>query len=157
MNCHTLQQPTHSSSKSTCEQLNPEDDSVPGFRVEPPRPLETSSVHQDSECGSTWSRVMGDSAVPGRVCNSVHVGNPYTSRKKGFSHSNIPQFGAVDLRNGVDSSDQNQPSDGPVPSQSNDQEEVSSIIILKEHTILNNTVLFHLISHIYLISVTSFL
>jgi hypothetical protein len=95
---------------------------VPGFRVEP-RP----SV-QDSECGSTtWNKMMGDSdhaAVPDRLCNSVHVGNPYTSRKKGFSHSNIPQFGAVDLRrNGVD---QNQPSDRPVvSSQSRDQEEVN--------------------------------
>jgi hypothetical protein len=64
---------------------------------------------------------MGDSdhaAVPVRVCNSVHVGNPYTSRKKGFSHSNIPQFGVADLRNGVDNAEQNQP---PVSSQRKNQ------------------------------------
>ncbi|TVU01352.1 hypothetical protein EJB05_53195 [Eragrostis curvula] len=116
-----MKQPTHTNSKSTCEKFNPED-SVPGFRVEP-RALETSV--QVPECGSTWNNMVGDSdhaAVPTRVCNSVHVGTSFTSRKKGFSISNIPQFGAADLRNGVDNADQNQPSDRPVTSQRKDQD-----------------------------------
>ncbi|KAK3136331.1 hypothetical protein QOZ80_5BG0431880 [Eleusine coracana subsp. coracana] len=109
-----VKQPTHTSSRSTCTQFNPED-SVPGFRVEP-RAMEMSVQVNE---------MVGDSdhaTVSSRVCNSVHVGNSYTSRKKGFSHSTIPQFGETDLRNRVDNTDQNQPSDRPASPQRKDQE-----------------------------------
>ncbi|KAJ1265182.1 hypothetical protein BS78_08G060000 [Paspalum vaginatum] len=104
-------QPTHTTSKSTCEKFNSED-SVPGFRVEP-RAL-PSSV-QVPECGSTWNNMGGYAdhrAVPSRVCSSVRV-----ARKKGSSHSNIPQYDAADLRNGIENTDHNQPADRPASSQ----------------------------------------
>lgn len=107
-------EPTHTSSKSNCVKFNPED-SVPGFRVEP-RPLPTTV--QVPEFGST--RNMGgyadDSTVPGRACSSVHVANTSTSREKASSHSHIPQFGATDLRNAAEVTDQNQPPDRPTSS-----------------------------------------
>ncbi|CAN6335795.1 unnamed protein product [Urochloa humidicola] len=109
-----LKQPTHTTSKSTCEKFNPED-SVPGFRVEP-RALPTSV--QVPEYGSTWNNMGGYAdhhAVPGRVCSSVRV-----ARKKGSSHSNVPQYGATDLRNGIEITDHNLPSDRPVSSQKKD-------------------------------------
>ncbi|CAL5097889.1 unnamed protein product [Urochloa decumbens] len=104
-----VKQPTHTTSKSTCEKFNAED-SVPGFRVEP-RALPTSVQVPES----TWT---DHHAVPGRVCSSVRV-----ARKKGSSHSNIPQYGATDLRNGVEITDHNLPSDRPVPSEKKDMQE----------------------------------
>ncbi|CAL4903777.1 unnamed protein product [Urochloa decumbens] len=104
-----VKQPTHTTSKSTCEKFNAED-SVPGFRVEP-RALPTSVQVPES----TWT---DHHAVPGRVCSSVRV-----ARKKGSSHSNIPQYGATDLRNGVEITDHNLPSDRPVSSQKKDMQE----------------------------------
>ncbi|KAL5648776.1 hypothetical protein ACJX0J_039585, partial [Zea mays] len=108
-----VKQPTHSTSKSTCEKFSAED-SVPGFRVEP-RALPTSA--QVPECGSTWNNT-GDHhrSVLGRVCSSVRV-----ARKKGPSNSNTPQYDAADLRNG---GDRNQRADRPaVSSQKKDQQE----------------------------------
>ncbi|OEL20004.1 putative serine/threonine-protein kinase [Dichanthelium oligosanthes] len=102
-----LQQPTHTTSKSTCEKFNPED-SVPGFRVEA-RALPTSV------------QVPGyddHHAVPGRVCSSVRV-----ARKKGSSHSNIPQYDATDLRNGTEITDHNQSANRPASSQKKDMQE----------------------------------
>lgn len=108
-----VKQPTHSTSKSTCEKFSAED-SVPGFRVEP-RALPTSA--QVPECGSTWNNT-GDHhrSVLGRVCSSVRV-----ARKKGPSNSNTPQYDAADLSNG---GDRNQRADRPaVSSQKKDQQE----------------------------------
>lgn len=118
-----LQQPTHSTSKSTCEKFSAED-SVPGFRVEP-RALPTSA--QVPECGSTWNNT-GDHhrSVLGRVCSSVRV-----ARKKGPSNSNTPQYDAADLSNG---GDRNQRADRPaVSSQKKDQQEVSSTRIRSDY------------------------
>ncbi|XP_039835941.1 probable serine/threonine-protein kinase At1g09600 isoform X5 [Panicum virgatum] len=111
-----VKQPTHNTSKSTCEKFNTED-SVPGFRVEP-RALPTSV--QVPECGSTWNmRGYADHhAVPGRVCSSVRV-----ARKKGQSHSNLPQYDATDLKNGIEVTDHNQPADRPASSQKKDLQE----------------------------------
>uniref|UniRef100_A0ACD5YIF3 Uncharacterized protein n=1 Tax=Avena sativa TaxID=4498 RepID=A0ACD5YIF3_AVESA len=104
----------HTSSKSNSVKFNP-DDSVPGFRVDP-RLLPT--MVQVPEFGST--RNMGgytdDSMVPGRACSSVHVANTSTSMEKSSSHSHIPQFGATDLRNAAEVTDQNQPPDRPASS-----------------------------------------
>ncbi|XP_025806695.1 probable serine/threonine-protein kinase At1g54610 isoform X3 [Panicum hallii] len=110
-----VKQPTHTTSKSTCEKFNPED-SVPGFRVEP-RALPTSV--QVPECGSTWNmRGYADHhAVPGRICSSVHV-----ARKKVSSYSNLPQYDATNLKNGIEVTDHNQPADRPAPSQKDLQE-----------------------------------
>ncbi|CAN6357920.1 unnamed protein product [Urochloa humidicola] len=110
-----VKQPTHTTSRSTCEKFNPED-SVPGFRVEP-RALPTSVQVPES----TWNNMGGyadNHAVPGRVCSSVRV-----ARKKGSSHSNIPQYGATDLRNGIEITDHNLPSDRPAASQKKDLQE----------------------------------
>ncbi|WVZ88853.1 hypothetical protein U9M48_035321 [Paspalum notatum var. saurae] len=112
-----VKQPTHTTSKSTCEKFNPED-SVPGFWVEP-RTL-PSSV-QAPECGSTWNNMGGYAdhrAVPSRACSSVRV-----ARKKGSSHSNIPQYDAADLRNGIGNTDHNQPADRPASSQKKNMQE----------------------------------
>ncbi|KAF8658041.1 hypothetical protein HU200_059505 [Digitaria exilis] len=111
------QQPTHTTSKSTCEKFNTED-SVPGFRVEP-RALPTSV--QVPECGSTWNNMGGYThhhAVPGRVCSSVRV-----ARKKGSSHSNIPQYDPTDLRNGSEITYHDQPADRPASSHKKDLQE----------------------------------
>ncbi|KAF8726134.1 hypothetical protein HU200_019874 [Digitaria exilis] len=114
------QQPTHTTSKSTCEKFNKED-SVPGFRVEP-RALPTSV--QVPECGSTWNNMGGYThhhAVPGRVCSSVRV-----ARKKGSSHSNIPQYDPTDLRNGSEITYHDQPADRPASSHKKDLQELMS-------------------------------
>ncbi|KAL6642375.1 hypothetical protein ACP70R_020556 [Stipagrostis hirtigluma subsp. patula] len=112
-----VKQPTHASSKSTCEKFSTED-SVPGFRVEP-RALPTV---QAPGYGSTWNDTVGCSdhpPVPGRVCNSVRVAN--SSRTKASSHSQIPPLGAADL-SGVETTDQDQTSDKSASSQRKDQE-----------------------------------
>ncbi|RCV35875.1 hypothetical protein SETIT_7G274900v2 [Setaria italica] len=112
-----VKQPTHTTSKSTCEKFNTED-SVPGFRVEP-RALPTSV--QVPEYGSTWNNMGGYTdhhAVPGRVCSSVRV-----ARKKGSTHSNIPQYDTTDLRNGIEVADHNQPAARPACSQNKDLQE----------------------------------
>uniref|UniRef100_A0A0D9XXQ6 [RNA-polymerase]-subunit kinase n=1 Tax=Leersia perrieri TaxID=77586 RepID=A0A0D9XXQ6_9ORYZ len=98
-----LKQQTHTSSKSNSKKFNPED-SVPGFRVEPR--MRPTTV-QLPGYGSSWNNMDGDNndqptTVPGRTCSSVRVANACTVRKKGSSHSLIPQFGATDLRNNVD-------------------------------------------------------
>ena len=100
---------------------------MPGFRVEP-RALPTSV--QVPECGSTWNmRGYADHhAVPGRVCSSVRV-----ARKKGQSHSNLPQYDATDLKNGIEVTDHNQPADRPASSQKKDLQEVSTLLL--EHKI----------------------
>ncbi|XP_066358705.1 probable serine/threonine-protein kinase At1g09600 isoform X1 [Miscanthus floridulus] len=112
-----VKQPTHNTSKSTCEKFNTED-SVPGFRVEP-RALPTSM--QVPECGTTWNNTGGYAdhrSVLGHVYSSVRV-----ARKKGSSNSNIPQYDAADLRNGIEITDHNQQADRPVSSQKKDQQE----------------------------------
>jgi hypothetical protein len=101
---------------------------VPGFRVEP-HPLPTTV--QVPEFGST--RNMGGytdhSTVPARACSSVHVANTSTSRAKASSHSHIPQFGATDLRNAAEATDQNQPPDGPASSHKKNPSEVYDTIV----------------------------
>ncbi|XP_015698746.1 probable serine/threonine-protein kinase At1g54610 isoform X2 [Oryza brachyantha] len=105
-----LKQQTHTSSKSNSDDLNPED-SVPGFRVESrARP----TTVQLPGCSSAWNNMEGDNdqpTVPGRSCSSVRVANACATRKKGSSHSLIPQFGATDLRSTVEAADHNHPPD----------------------------------------------
>jgi cyclin-dependent kinase 12/13 len=101
-----MQQQTHTSSKSNSEVFNQED-SVPGFRVEP---RERPTAVQLPGYSSTWNNMEGDNdqpTVPGRACCSVRVANPCGIRKKGSSHSLIPQFGATDLRSTVEATDHN--------------------------------------------------
>lgn len=97
---------------------------MPGFRVEP-RALPTSV--QVPECGSTWNNTGGYAnhrSVLGRVYSSVRV-----ARKKGSSNSNIPEYDAADLRNGIEITDHNQQVDKPVSSQKKGQQEVSILLL----------------------------
>ncbi|KQJ91857.2 hypothetical protein BRADI_4g40430v3 [Brachypodium distachyon] len=106
---------TNTSSRCNSVKFNPED-SVPGFRVEP-RPSPTTV--QAPGYGSAWNTAgfTDHSAVPSRVCSSVHVANTAASRAKASSHSHIPQFGTTDLRNAADQvADQNEPPDRPASS-----------------------------------------
>ena len=103
---------------------------MPGFRVEP-RALPTSM--QVPECGTTWNNTGGYAdhrSVLGRVYSSVRV-----ARKKGSSNSNIPQYDAADLRNGIEITDHNQQVDRPVSSQKKDQQEVSILLLGKRTTL----------------------
>ncbi|KAL6906207.1 hypothetical protein ACP4OV_003808 [Aristida adscensionis] len=113
-----VKQPTHATSKSTCEKLTPED-SVRGFRVEP-RALPTE---QETGYGCTWNNTVASDhpVVHGRVCSSVHIANP-SSRTKASSQSQIPQLGTTDLKNDAGTTDQNLPSDSSASSQKKDQE-----------------------------------
>lgn len=82
---------------------------------------------QAPEYESTWNNMGGYAdhhAVPGRVCSSVRV-----ARKKGSSHSNIPQYDTTDLRNDVEITDHNQPADRPACSQNKDLQEVSTLLL----------------------------
>lgn len=100
---------------------------MPGFRVEP-RALPTSV--QVPECGSTCNNMGGYThhhAVAGRVCSSVRV-----ARKKGSSHSNIPQYDATDLRNGSEITYHDQPADRPASSHKKDLQEVSILYFKTE-------------------------
>jgi hypothetical protein len=68
-------------------------------------------------------------AVPGRICSSVHV-----ARKKVSSYSNLPQYDATNLKNGIEVTDHNQPADRPAPSQK-DLQEVSTLLLEQRSTL----------------------
>lgn len=134
-----MQQQTHTSSKSNSEAFNQED-SVPGFRVES---RERPTAVQLPGYSSTWNNMEGDNdqrTVPGRVCCSVRVANPCGIRKKGSSHSLIPQFGATDLRSTVEATDHN---DSPDRHDENKNPEVkdamvSIALLLLEQILMNS-------------------